>query len=95
MVHWKKTAAIATVLVEVAIAASQRGPHDPGPRPGPPAAGAVATAATAADGLTGFYPTLNATEQAAYANGIAQFVQLEGVPDQPPGSGKWRTGAGV
>jgi CxxC motif-containing protein (DUF1111 family) len=94
MTHWKKAGAIATVLAGVVIAAPQRGPHDPGPRPGPAGAGAVTAVATAADGLTGFYPSLNATEQAAYANGIAQFVEEEGVPDQPPGTGNGGLGPG-
>jgi CxxC motif-containing protein (DUF1111 family) len=94
MTHWKKAAVIATVLAGVAIATSQRGAHDPGPRPGPPGAGAVTVAATVADGLTGYYPSLNATEQAAYANGIAQFVEEEGVPDQPPGTGNGGLGPG-
>lgn len=94
MKHWKNAAVAATVLAGVAIATSQRGAHDPGPRSGPAAAGAVTAAATAADGLTGFYPTLNATEQAAYANGIAQFVEEEGVPDQPPGTGNGGLGPG-
>ena len=93
MTLWKKAAAFAMVLAGVAIATSQKGAHDPGPRPGPPAAGAL-TAATVADGLSGYYPTLNATEQAAYANGIAQFVEEEGVPDQPPGTGNGGLGPG-
>ena len=56
-------------------------PHDRGPRSGPPAAG-------------GSFSTLNASEQAAFANGIAQFVQEEGVPDVPPGSGNGGLGPG-
>lgn len=94
MTQWKKAAIAATVFAGVTVAASQRGPHDPGPRPGSPGAGAVSAVATAADGLTGFYPSLNATEQAAYANGIAQFVEEEGVPDQPPGTGNGGLGPG-
>jgi CxxC motif-containing protein (DUF1111 family) len=54
---------------------------DPGPRPGPAGAG-------------GYYSTLNPTEQAAFANGIAQFVQDEGVPDLPAGSGNGGLGPG-
>ena len=84
MTHWKKVAAIATVWAGVAIAATQKAPHDPGPRPGPAGAG----------GATGYYSTLNAAEQAAYANGIAQFVEDEGVPDQPPGTGNGGLGPG-
>jgi CxxC motif-containing protein (DUF1111 family) len=112
MTHWKKFAAIATVLSAVTLATSQRGPHDSGtgnsgpgssvsgnsgprdsgPRPGPAAAGAVA----ASDGTIsgGFYPTLNAAEQAAFANGVAQFAEDEGVPDQPPGTGNGGLGPG-
>jgi CxxC motif-containing protein (DUF1111 family) len=93
MTHWKRLAIIGTVLVAVAIATSQRAPHDPGPRSGPPGAGAVInTSATAA--VIGFYPSLNAAEQAAYANGVAQFVEEEGVPDQPPGTGNGGLGPG-
>lgn len=84
MTHWKKVAAIATVLAGAAIAASERAPHDPGPRSGPAGAG----------GVTGFYSTLNETEQAAFANGIGQFVEVEGVPDQPPGTGNGGLGPG-
>jgi len=84
MTHWKKVATIATVLAGVAIAASQKAPHDPGPRPGPAGAG----------GVTGYYLTLNAAEQEAFANGIAQFVEDEGVPDQPPGTGNGGLGPG-
>lgn len=96
MTDWKKVAAIATVLAGVGIAASQKAPHDPGPRPGSAGAGAV----LGPDGglppgvATGFYPTLNATEQAAFANGVAQFVQEEGVPDIPPGTGNGGLGPG-
>jgi len=54
---------------------------DPGPRPGPAGAGS-------------YYPTLNANEQAAYANGISQFVEDEGVPDVPPGTGNGGLGPG-
>jgi CxxC motif-containing protein (DUF1111 family) len=74
MTHRRKAASIATVLAGIAIAASQGTPHDPGARPGPAAAG-------------GFYPTLNATEQAAFNNGISQFNEVEGVVDVPQGNG--------
>lgn len=84
MTYWKNAATIATVLAAVAVVVSQKAPGDPGPRPGPAGAG----------GATGFYPTLNATEQAAYANGIAQFVEDEGVPDSPPGTGNGGLGPG-
>jgi CxxC motif-containing protein (DUF1111 family) len=84
MTYWKKVATIATVLCAVAFVASEKAPQDPGPRPGPAGAG----------GLTGFYPTLNATEQAAFANGIAQFIEDEGVPDLPPGTGNGGLGPG-
>lgn len=84
MTYWKKVATIATVLAGVALVASQKAPRDAGPRSGPAGAG----------GATGFYPTLNAAEQAAYANGIAQFVEDEGVPDLPPGTGNGGLGPG-
>ena len=74
MSHSKKAATLATVLAGIAIAASQGAPHDPGPRPGPSGAG-------------GYYPTLDATEQAAFANGIVQLNQVEGVANVPQGSG--------
>ncbi len=74
MKHWKKAASIATILAGIAIAASQMTVHDPGPRPGPAGAG-------------GFFPTLNATEQAAFSNGISQFIEVEGVSDIPQGNG--------
>ncbi|HKM85087.1 MAG TPA: di-heme oxidoredictase family protein [Terriglobales bacterium] len=48
--------------------------QDPGPRPGPAGAGS-------------FYPTLNTAEQAAFANGISQFIEDEPVPDVPQGNG--------
>lgn len=81
MTDRKKTATVLTVLVGIAMTMSQGAPHDPGPRSG-------------AAGAGGYYPTLNATEQAAFANGIAQFVQDEGVPDFPPGSGNGGLGPG-
>jgi CxxC motif-containing protein (DUF1111 family) len=74
MTHSKKAATMVTVLAAIAIAASQGAPHDPGPRPGMPGAG-------------GFYPTLGATEQTAFANGITQFNEVEGVADVPQGNG--------
>jgi CxxC motif-containing protein (DUF1111 family) len=52
---------------------------DPGPRPGPPAAGTI-------DGNEGFFPTLNAAEQALFLGGFTQFVELEGVPQSPVGT---------
>jgi CxxC motif-containing protein (DUF1111 family) len=48
--------------------------RDPGPRNGTAAAG-------------GFYPTLNASEQALFNNGISQFTEDEPVPNVPQGSG--------
>lgn len=66
------------VLLSVAMLQAQ---HDPGPRGG-------------AAGAGGFYPGLNANEQAAFNNGIAQFVQQEGVPDDPPGTGNGGLGPG-
>ncbi|MGH9510962.1 MAG: di-heme oxidoredictase family protein [Terriglobales bacterium] len=74
MTQWKNTATMMSIFATIAIAASQGAPSDPGPRPGPASAG-------------GFYPTLNATEQAAFANGISQFTEEEGVIDDPPGNG--------
>lgn len=47
---------------------------DPGPRPGPAGAG-------------GYYPTLSPTEQAAFANGLTQFNEVEDVPAPTPGDG--------
>ena len=81
MTTWKKAATVVTVLAGVIVATSQRSVHDHGPRSGPPGAG-------------GFYPTLDANEQAAFANGIAQFIEDEGVPDSPPGSGNGGLGPG-
>jgi CxxC motif-containing protein (DUF1111 family) len=69
---WWKTFALAFGLITVSFAG--QGAKDPGPRPG-------------AAGAGGFYPTLNATEQAAFANGISQFIQDEPVPDVPQGVG--------
>jgi CxxC motif-containing protein (DUF1111 family) len=77
----RKVSMIATVLAGVTLAVSQRAPKDAGPRAGTAGAG-------------GFYPTLNATEQAAFSNGIVQFNQAEGVPDLPPGSGNGGLGPG-
>jgi CxxC motif-containing protein (DUF1111 family) len=81
MTNWKKAATVVTVLAGIIVAMSQRAPHDLGLRPG-------------AAGAGGYYPTLNPTEQAAFTNGIAQFVQDEGVPDVPPGSGNGGLGPG-
>ncbi|MFZ1917322.1 MAG: di-heme oxidoredictase family protein [Terriglobales bacterium] len=81
MKTWKKTATVVTLVAGTFVAVSQQTVHDPGPRPGPSGAG-------------GFYPTLNSAEQAAFANGISQFVEDEGVPDVPPGSGNGGLGPG-
>jgi len=70
--QWWKTIVLALALITASVAGE--GPKDPGPRPGPAAVG-------------GFYPTLNATEQAAFANGISQFIEDEPVPDVPEGNG--------
>jgi len=67
-----RTLALASALLTVGFASE--GARDPGPRPG-------------AAGAGGFYPTLNATEQAAFANGIAQFIEDEPVLNVPQGSG--------
>ena len=81
MMKLRNVAAMVVVLAGITAAQAQTAPHDPGPRTGLPGAG-------------GPYPTLNASEQAAFANGIAQFVQVEGVPDVPPGSGNGGLGPG-
>ncbi|MBV8050582.1 MAG: thiol oxidoreductase [Acidobacteriaceae bacterium] len=81
MENWKRAGIVVTVMAGITLAGSQRIAQDAGPRSGPPGAG-------------GYYPMLNATEQAAFANGIAQFVQDEGVPDNPPGSGNGGLGPG-
>ena len=70
--RWWRTLALAFALITVSFAG--QGPQDPGPRSDLAAAG-------------GFYPTLNAAEQAAFANGIAQFIEDEPVPDVPQGNG--------
>ena len=70
--QWWRTLALAFALITVSFAS--QGPRDPGPRPGPAAAG-------------GFFPTLNAAEQAAFNNGISQFIEDEPVPDSPQGNG--------
>jgi hypothetical protein len=72
--NWKTALSIVIVVAGIAIAASQITVHDPGPRPGPAGAG-------------GFFPTLNTTEQAAFNNGISQFIEVEGVSDIPQGNG--------
>lgn len=69
---WWKTFALAFALITLSFAGQSA--KDPGPRPGPAGAG-------------GFYPTLNATEQAAFANGISQLIEDEPVPDVPQGNG--------
>jgi hypothetical protein len=69
---WWRTFALAFTLITVSFAG--QGVKDPGPRPGPAGAG-------------GFYPTLNAAEQTAFANGISQFIEDEPVPDVPQGNG--------
>src|SRR3984957_3083917 len=69
---WWRTSVLTFGLITVSFA--DQGAKDPGPRPGPAGAG-------------GFYPTLNSTEQAAFANGIVQFLEDEPVPDVPQGIG--------
>jgi CxxC motif-containing protein (DUF1111 family) len=69
---WWRTFALAFALITVSFAG--QGAKDPGPRPGLAGAG-------------GFYPTLNASEQAAFANGISQFIEDEPVSDVPQGNG--------
>lgn len=81
MSNWKKAAAVVLFFAGITLAGSQRVARDPGPRSGPAGAGS-------------YYPTLNATEQAAFANGISQFVEDEGVPDGPPGTGNGGLGPG-
>lgn len=71
MQSWR-TFALACTLITGSFAG--QGPKDPGPRPGPAGAG-------------GFFPTLNAAEQAAFASGISQFIEDEPVPDVPQGHG--------
>ena len=73
--RWWKALALAFALITVSFAGE--GPKDPGPRPGPAGAG----------GVKGFYPSLNTAEQTAFANGIAQFIEDEPVPDIPQGNG--------
>src|SRR5271166_7176920 len=70
--QWRKSLPLGFVLLTVGFA--DQAPKDAGPRSGPAAAG-------------GFYPTLNATEQAAFANGSSQFIEDEPVPDVPQGNG--------
>jgi len=64
--------ALAFALLTVGFAGEV--PKDPGPRPGPAAAG-------------GFFPGLNGTEQALFTNGISQFNEDEPVTDVPQGNG--------
>jgi len=70
--QWRKSLPLGFVLLTVGFA--DQAPKDAGPRSGPAAAG-------------GFYPTLNAAEQATFANGISQFIEDEPVPDVPEGNG--------
>ena len=79
MTQWKKAATLTTVLAAITIASSQGAPHDPGPRRGPAGAGTT-------DGTQGYYPSLNAAEQALFLNGFTQFVEVEGVPQSPVGT---------
>lgn len=74
MTYRRKAASLVAILAAVTLASSQGTPHDAGPRSGPAASG-------------GFYPTLNAAEQTAFANGLSQFVEVEGVIDVPQGNG--------
>lgn len=76
-----KLAVVVALLTGITTAQRTAVPRDTGPRSGPPGAG-------------GSFSTLNANEQAAFANGIAQFIQDEGVPDVPPGSGNGGLGPG-
>ena len=77
----RRVAAIAAVFAGISAAQSPTAPHDRGPRSGLPGAG-------------GSFPTLNASEKAAFTNGIDQFLQEEGVPDVPAGSGNGGLGPG-
>src|SRR5215475_8421868 len=89
MKKFRKVAVALTVLAGITIAVSQTapprqhdsGPRDPGPRSGPAGAG-------------GYFPTLGASEQSAFANGMVQFAEDEGVPDVPPGTGNGGLGPG-
>jgi len=91
MMKFQKVAVVVTVLAGITIALSQTatqrpqrpqtGPRDSGPRSGQAGAG-------------GYFPTLGASEQAAFANGIEQFMEDEGVPDVPPGTGNGGLGPG-
>jgi CxxC motif-containing protein (DUF1111 family) len=58
----KAAMALALTVATVSIIAATPGAKDPGPRPGPAGAG-------------GFYPTLNASEQAIFTNGLGQFQE--------------------
>jgi CxxC motif-containing protein (DUF1111 family) len=69
---WWRTTALTCGLITVSFAG--QGAKDPGPRPGPAGAGE-------------YYPTLNSTEQAAFANGISELLEDEPVPDTPQGVG--------
>jgi CxxC motif-containing protein (DUF1111 family) len=76
-----RVVAVVAVLAGIATAQTRTTPRDPGPRSGTAGAG-------------GSFSTLNASEQASFANGIAQFIEVEGVPDVPPGSGNGGLGPG-
>ena len=91
MTKFKKVAVVLTVLAGITIALSQTAP--PGRRSGPPGTADPGPRSGLA-GAGSFFTTLNANEQAAFANGIAQFIQDEGVPDVPPGSGNGGLGPG-
>jgi CxxC motif-containing protein (DUF1111 family) len=69
---WWRTSALTFSLITVSFAG--QGAKDPGPRPGPAGAGE-------------FYPTLNPTEQAAFATGISELLEDEPVPGIPQGAG--------
>ena len=81
MTKFKKVAVVYTVFAGITTALSQTAPQDPGPRSGTAGAG-------------GSFSTLNANEQAEFANGISQFNEVEGVADVPPGSGNGGLGPG-
>jgi CxxC motif-containing protein (DUF1111 family) len=74
MQRWR---ALVLAFALITVSFASQGAKDPGPRSGPAAAG----------GATGYYPTLNAAEQAAFANGISQFIEDEPVSDVPQGNG--------
>ena len=93
MTKFKKVAVVFTVFAGITLAMSQTATRDPRPRSGPP--GAVDPGPRSGQaGAGGFFPTLNASEQAAFANGISQFMEEEVVPDVPPGTGNGGLGPG-